>query len=125
VACFRYNFTNEALLILALTHASVGEDNNKRLQFLGRPVLELLVREHLYLYGDEAAHTPEVRSWLDFLSRRICMSLPVRVSEEAPAALKGPQNIVFRLPFRSYDASEHKRRPTSSTMFDQSYTKSA
>lgn len=49
----RYEFHDKALLALAVTHASVGEDNNKRLQFLGRPVLEVLVREHLYMYGDK------------------------------------------------------------------------
>lgn len=44
-----YNFSNENLLIEALTHKSVKADyNNERLEFLGDAVLDLVVGEFLY-----------------------------------------------------------------------------
>src|SRR5258708_12856010 len=43
-----YRFSDPALLSLALSHASVGEDSNERLEFLGDRGLGLIVAEALY-----------------------------------------------------------------------------
>jgi ribonuclease-3 len=43
-----YRFLNPQLLSLALSHASVGEESNERLEFLGDRVLGLVVSEALY-----------------------------------------------------------------------------
>ncbi len=43
-----YNFTDEALLTLALTHRSVGANNNERLEFLGDSILNFVIAEDLY-----------------------------------------------------------------------------
>lgn len=50
-----YQFRNEALLRMALTHRSLGEGHNQRLEFLGDSVLGLLIAELLYeLFPAEA-----------------------------------------------------------------------
>lgn len=43
-----YRFSDEALLRQALTHPSMGEGDNQRLEFLGDAVLELYMSELLY-----------------------------------------------------------------------------
>lgn len=43
-----YHFRNQELLKRALTHASVQEDHNERLEFLGDAVLDLVVSELLF-----------------------------------------------------------------------------
>lgn len=43
-----YRFTQPALLARALSHRSVGVDNNERLEFLGDAVLDLVVSEALF-----------------------------------------------------------------------------
>jgi len=44
-----YNFTDQSLLKMALTHSSTGEDKNyERLEFLGDRILGLIVAEFLY-----------------------------------------------------------------------------
>lgn len=44
-----YEFTDPALLTLALTHASTGEErDNERMEFLGDAALDLVVAEELY-----------------------------------------------------------------------------
>lgn len=43
-----YNFSDEELLDLALTHRSYGGNNNERLEFLGDAVLDLVVSELLF-----------------------------------------------------------------------------
>ena len=43
-----YNFKNEKLLILALSHRSVGKNNNERLEFLGDSVIGYVIAEELY-----------------------------------------------------------------------------
>lgn len=43
-----YQFRNEALLRMALTHPSVGKDDNQRLEFLGDAVLQLLMSDIMY-----------------------------------------------------------------------------
>jgi len=43
-----HSFAESALLTRALTHSSIGADNNERLEFLGDAVLEFLASEYLY-----------------------------------------------------------------------------
>ena len=43
-----YKFHDEALLRRALTHPSVGKDDNQRLEFLGDAVLQYLMSDKLY-----------------------------------------------------------------------------
>ena len=42
-----YTFKNPALLKLALSHCSVGQDNNERLEFLGDSILGFIIAEEL------------------------------------------------------------------------------
>lgn len=44
-----YQFNNQQLLELALTHRSCGSKNNERLEFLGDSILNLIVGEALFL----------------------------------------------------------------------------
>ena len=51
--CLEYQFRDEALLQLALTHKSHSKHNNERLEFLGDAVLGYLIAELLYrTHGD-------------------------------------------------------------------------
>ena len=43
-----YSFRNEALLRRAMTHPSVGKEDNQRLEFLGDAVLQYLMSDRLY-----------------------------------------------------------------------------
>ena len=43
-----YSFRDEALLRRALTHPSVGKEDNQRLEFLGDAVLQYLMSDRLY-----------------------------------------------------------------------------
>ena len=43
-----YNFNDESLLTLALTHRSVGANNNERLEFLGDSILNFVIAEALF-----------------------------------------------------------------------------
>ena len=43
-----YRFRDEALLRRALTHPSVGKEDNQRLEFLGDAVLQYLMSDRLY-----------------------------------------------------------------------------
>lgn len=43
-----YNFRNESLFKLALSHCSSGQDNNERLEFLGDSILGFIIAEELY-----------------------------------------------------------------------------
>ena len=43
-----YQFKDEALLQLALTHRSAGRPNNERLEFLGDALVDLVVAEMLF-----------------------------------------------------------------------------
>lgn len=44
-----YQFTDRALLTLAVTHRSYSADNNERLEFLGDAILGLTIAKNLYL----------------------------------------------------------------------------
>ena len=43
-----YQFKNPALLRRALTHPSMGADDNQRLEFLGDAVLQYIMSDILY-----------------------------------------------------------------------------
>lgn len=45
---FRYQFSHRGLLESALTHRSVGKNNNERLEFLGDGVLNFIIGHHLF-----------------------------------------------------------------------------
>lgn len=45
---FDYQFINESLLLLALTHRSMGVNNNERLEFLGDSILGMVISSELY-----------------------------------------------------------------------------
>lgn len=45
---FDYQFKDTALLKLALTHRSIGSENNERLEFLGDSVLGMVISAELY-----------------------------------------------------------------------------
>ncbi len=43
-----YTFKDEALLLKALTHRSVGQSNNERLEFLGDAILGMVIADELF-----------------------------------------------------------------------------
>ena len=43
-----YNFSNNKLLIQALTHRSYSDQNNERLEFLGDSLLGVIITQELY-----------------------------------------------------------------------------
>jgi ribonuclease-3 len=45
---FGYQFQDESLLLLALTHRSMGGHNNERLEFLGDSILGMVISSELY-----------------------------------------------------------------------------
>lgn len=45
---FGYQFKDESLLNLALTHRSMGSNNNERLEFLGDAILGMVISSELY-----------------------------------------------------------------------------
>ena len=45
---FDYHFKDERLLILALTHRSMGSNNNERLEFLGDSILGMVISSELF-----------------------------------------------------------------------------
>lgn len=47
-ASLGYQFKNEGLLQLALSHRSAGRENNERLEFLGDAILGFIISEQLY-----------------------------------------------------------------------------
>lgn len=49
-----YRFSAEEKLRVALTHRSVGRDNNERLEFLGDAILSFVISEELYRRFPEA-----------------------------------------------------------------------
>ena len=45
---FGYEFNDEGLLNLALTHRSMGSKNNERLEFLGDSILGMVISSDLF-----------------------------------------------------------------------------
>lgn len=48
VKVFNYDFNDDSLLNLALTHRSIGANNNERLEFLGDSILGMVISAELY-----------------------------------------------------------------------------
>ena len=84
-----YRFTQQRLLVCALTHRSVGTDHNERLEFLGDAVLQTAVSALLYerFAGSDEGDLTRVRAHLvreDSLHRlALALGLPevVRLSD--------------------------------------------
>jgi ribonuclease-3 len=47
-AVINYRFNDKSLLVLALTHRSMGKNNNERLEFLGDSIVNLVIAELLF-----------------------------------------------------------------------------
>jgi len=89
-----HRFRDEALLRLALTHASTGGDeDNERLEFLGDAVLDLVVAEEffrLHPTADEGVLT-EMKAWI--VSREVLAEAAHRLGiEEAVVLGNGMKN---------------------------------
>lgn len=54
-ATIGYLFSNESLLIRALSHKSIGKENNERLEFLGDSLLNFFITEALFEKFPEAS----------------------------------------------------------------------
>ena len=67
-----YQFKDQDLLVLALTHRSLGGRNNERLEFLGDSILNFAAAEMLF------QHFPQAREGQ--LSRLRARSLPSCIS---------------------------------------------
>ncbi len=65
-----HEFSDPALLELALTHASCGPENNERLEFLGDIVLDLVIAEHLYSTRPESHEGDLTQLKAGLVSRR-------------------------------------------------------
>jgi ribonuclease-3 len=53
-ASIGYEFTDAALILRALSHRSVGADNNERLEFLGDSVLNFVISQRIFASHPEA-----------------------------------------------------------------------
>lgn len=62
----QYNFYNVKLLKEALTHCSVGENNNERLEFLGDSVLNCVITQELFrrFSNFSEGELTRLRAWL-------------------------------------------------------------
>ncbi len=56
-----YNFQNEELLSIALTHRSLGKSNNERLEYLGDAIVGLFIAERLFIKFPEASESQLTR----------------------------------------------------------------
>jgi ribonuclease-3 len=90
-----HGFGDPSLLARALTHRSIGPDNNERLEFLGDRVLGLAIAEHLF-----RAHPGEPEGQLNrrfqlLVSRETCaavardLGVPAHVRLQAQARADG------------------------------------
>lgn len=64
-----YRFSDERLLVQALTHRSASRKHNERLEFLGDAILNFLIAEALYQHMPEAKEG-ELTRWRANLVRR-------------------------------------------------------
>ncbi len=78
-------FADEALLLRALTHRSVGPDNYERLEFLGDRVLGLAIADHLFRAFPGEPEGGLTRRFHHLVSRETCaavaraLGVPARV----------------------------------------------
>ena len=85
-----HHFRDPALLELALTHASTGEEeDNERLEFLGDAVLDLIVAEELYRAcpNENEGSMTELKAWV--VSRPV-LAGAARILELEASARIGP-----------------------------------
>ncbi|MBT3339937.1 MAG: ribonuclease III [Planctomycetes bacterium] len=68
-----YRFTDLTLLEEAVTHASLAEDHNERLEFLGDAVLNQIVAEELYLRHPNAREG-ELTEWKSRVISRVTLA---------------------------------------------------
>ncbi len=76
-----YEFTDQSLLFLALTHASVAQsrvESNERLEFLGDAVLGEVVCHELYEHPDELHEGEMTRIKSSVVSRQTCAIIASR-----------------------------------------------
>lgn len=61
-----YEFSDESLLVKAMTHRSVGKHNNERLEYLGDSILNFVIAEKLFNKFTDAREgdLSRLRSWL-------------------------------------------------------------
>jgi len=64
-----YTFINDALLKLALSHCSSGQDNNERLEFFGDSILGFVIAEELFRRFPEAREGQLSRLRADLVQR--------------------------------------------------------
>ena len=69
VKSLNYQFNDPALLQIALTHRSVGNNNNERLEYLGDAVLGFVVAEWLYIKFPQATEGELSRLRANFVNR--------------------------------------------------------
>lgn len=79
-----YHFEDQALLKLALSHCSYGQDNNERLEFLGDSILGFVMADELYRRFPEAREGQLSRLRADLVQRSTLADL-ARELEVGPA----------------------------------------
>lgn len=88
-------FADPSLLARALTHRSVGPDNNERLEFLGDRVLGLAIAEHLFRNHPQEPEGQLNRRFQLLVSRETCaavardLGVPAHVRLQAQARADG------------------------------------
>jgi len=84
-----HRFTAPRLLEQALTHRSLGADNNERLEFLGDAVLGLLIAEELYRRFPDADEGD--------LSRLRSRLVNTRISVQSETTVAAPATCTMRM----------------------------
>ena len=77
-----YTFRNEALLLEALTHASVAENrlaSNERMEFLGDAILGCVVCEYLFHHYPEWLEGDMTKIKSAVVSRKVCASVSINL----------------------------------------------
>ena len=70
-----YKFRDSSLLALALTHRSVGKDNNERLEFLGDSILGFIISEELFCRFPDATEGQLSRLRADLVNKSTLASV--------------------------------------------------
>lgn len=87
-----YQFQDEQLLTMALTHRSKSGDNNERLEFLGDAVVNFVVGEILYLQHP-AATEGELSRWRATLINRDALAELAKQLDLGQYLILGPGEI--------------------------------
>lgn len=91
---FSYQFSDQSLAVLALTHSSAGPHNNERLEFLGDAVLGFIIAAELYARYPEAPEGELSRMRAALVNQDALAQIAVRLGLGAllslgPGELKG------------------------------------